>query len=115
MSAKFTVLKSAGRRIDEIYNYTYRQWGETQAKAYITGLFECFEQIAAHKVAWRLIPAEYEVQGYQTRYQKHVVYWRALSDGSIGIAAILHERMNFGDRLKEDISDENAGNESNIC
>lgn len=33
------------------------------------------------------------------RCGKYFIYWKTLNDGSIGIAEILHERMNLGDRL----------------
>lgn len=104
MVNSYRVLKSASYRIDEIYTYTRKNWGETQAQKYITGLFVCFEEIANHKLVWRPIPAAFEVSGYFTRYEKHYIYWREFSDGSIGIATILHERMNLGDRLAEDLS-----------
>ena len=99
----YRVLKSASYRIDEIYNYSWDQWGEEQAKRYIEGLFECFEKIAKREVLWRAIPAEYEVAGYYTSYEKHFVYWRELSDGAVGIATVLHQSMSVRDRLQEDL------------
>lgn len=35
----------------------------------------------------------------------HVVYWRRLSDGDIGIVAIMHERMHQIYRFKGDFRD----------
>jgi len=104
MGSSYRVLKAAGYRIDSIYTYTRDNWGEAQAQKYINGLFVCFENIAKHDVLWQPIPAAYEVSGYYTRYEKHFVYWRELSDGSVGITTILHERMNLGDRLVEDLA-----------
>lgn len=101
--ASYQVLNTASYRIDEIYLYSWDQWGEAQAKRYIQGLFDCFEKIAKREVLWRVIPAEYEVSGYYTHYEKHFVYWRELSDGSVGIATILHQSMSIGDRLLEDL------------
>lgn len=101
--ASYQVLNTASYRIDEIYLYSCDQWGEAQAKRYIQGLFDCFEKIAKREVLWRVIPAEYEVSGYYTHYEKHFVYWRELSDGSVGIATILHQSMSIGDRLLEDL------------
>ena len=65
-------------------------------------MFEAFERIEAHGVASKLIPAEFGVEGFFFRYEHHIVYWRRLSDGDIGIVAILHERMHQIDRFKED-------------
>lgn len=101
--ASYQALNTASYRIDEIYLYSCDQWGEAQAKRYIQGLFDCFEKIAKREVLWRVIPAEYEVSGYYTHYEKHFVYWRELSDGSVGIATILHQSMSIGDRLLEDL------------
>ncbi|PWQ92133.1 type II toxin-antitoxin system RelE/ParE family toxin [Leucothrix pacifica] len=101
--ASYQVLNTASYRIDEIYLYSWDQWGEAQAKRYIQGLFDCIEKIAKREVLWKVIPAEYEVSGYYTHYEKHFVYWRELSDGSVGIATILHQSMSIGDRLLEDL------------
>ncbi len=77
--------------------------GEVQADRYITGMFEAFERIEAHGVASKPIPAEFGVEGFFFRCEHHFVYWRRLSDGDIGIVAILHERMHQIDRYKEDL------------
>jgi len=36
------------------------------------------------------------------RDERHVVYWRRLSNGDVGIVTILHERMRQIDRFRED-------------
>jgi len=99
--AGFRIQDAASYRIDDIYRYTRRKWGETQADTYITGLFESFEKAAARKILSRPVPAEFGVDGYFFRYKKHVVYWRYLDNGDIGIVTILHERMHQIERLKE--------------
>ena len=99
------VQEAASHRLDDIYRYTRDRWGEVQADRYITGMFEAFERIEAHGVASKLIPAEFGVEGFFFRYEHHIVYWRRLSDGDIGIVAILHERMHQIDRFKEDFRD----------
>lgn len=94
--------EAASHRLDEIYRYTRDRWGAEQAESYITGLFETFDQINSHNVMSRPIPADFGVQGYFVRYQRHFVYWRRLSNGDIGIVTILHERMHQMDRFRED-------------
>ena len=96
------VQEAASFRIDEIYRYTRDRWGAQQAERYITGLFDAFDGIADHQTSSRPIPAEFGIQGYFFRYEHHFVYWRFLSDGSIGIVTILHERMHQIDRLRDD-------------
>lgn len=96
------IQEAASLRLDDIYRYTRDRWGEAQADRYITGIFEAFERIETHGVASRPIPAEFGTDGFFFRYERHFVYWRRLSDGDIGIATILHERMHQIDRFRED-------------
>lgn len=93
---------AASHRLDDIYRYTRDRWGEAQANRYVTGLFEAFGRIETHGVASRPIPAEFGVDGYVFRYEKHLVYWRRLSNGDVGVVTILHERMHQIERFRED-------------
>ncbi|MET0047061.1 MAG: type II toxin-antitoxin system RelE/ParE family toxin [Sedimenticola sp.] len=102
--ADFLVLKSAGFRLQEIFNYTRENWGEEQARDYIEGMFERFAQIAAREVIWHPIPAEFEVNGYFTVYEKHYIYWKELSSGQVGIVTVLHERMHQMERFAADLT-----------
>lgn len=76
--------------------------GADQAERYITGLFAAFARIDTHEVLSRPIPAEFGIDGYFFRYERHFVYWRKLSNGDIGIVTILHERMHQIDRFRDD-------------
>jgi len=96
------VQEAASRRLDEIYRYTRDAFGVAQAERYIAGLFEAFGRIESHAVLSRPVPAEFGVDGFFFRYERHVVYWRRLADGDIGIVTILHERMHQIDRFRED-------------
>ena len=98
------VQEGASRRLDEIYRYTRDRWGAAQAERYLTGLFAAFERIEAHGVASRPVPAEFGVEGYVFRYERHFVYWRRLTNGDIGIVTVLHERMHQMDRFRDDAS-----------
>jgi toxin ParE1/3/4 len=98
----FRIQDAAGRRLDDIYTYSLDAWGEAQAQTYVRRLFACFEDIAARRAAWRAIPAEFGVDGFYIRCQNHYVYWRLLSDGTVGIVTILHERMHQIERFRDD-------------
>ena len=100
--ARFLVQEAASHRIDEIYRYTRERWGAAKAESYITGLFEAFEKVETHKVLSRPVPAEFRVEGFFFRYEKHFVYWKHLGNGDIGIVTILHERMHQIERFKDD-------------
>jgi plasmid stabilization system protein ParE len=100
--AKAQIQELASYRLDEIYRYTRDRWGTQQADRYITGLFDAFNGIETHETLSRPIPAEFGIEGYFFRYERHFVYWRWLSNGDIGIVTILHERMHQIDRFQED-------------
>ncbi len=102
--SRFRVQDGAANRIDEIHAYTAHRWGADQADKYIRGLFERFESISARNVSWRPVPAEFGVDGFVCRYEKHTIYWRLLSDGSVGIVTVLHERMHQIERFREDFA-----------
>ena len=101
--AQVRVQEAASYRLDEIYRYTRDRWGVEQADRYINGLFDAFEGIDAHEVASRPIPADFGVEGFYFRYERHFVYWRRLSNGDIGIVTILHERMHQTSRFRDDL------------
>lgn len=96
------IQEAASHRLDEIYCYTRERWGEKQANRYITGLFAAFDKIESHGVVSKPIPAEFAVDGFFFRYEHHVVYWRRLTNGDIGIVTILHARMHQIGRFRED-------------
>ena len=100
--ARIMVLDAASHRIDEIYRYTLKQWGVEQAETYVVGLFDAFERVATHEVLSRPVPAEFGVDGFFFKYEKHFVYWRYLNDGDIGIVTILHERMHQIECFKDE-------------
>ena len=97
------VQEAAALRIDEVYRYSLKRWGADRANAYISGLFETFDQIASGGVLSRPIPAEFGVNGCFFRYERHYVYWKTLTNGDIGIVTVLHERLHQIGRFREDI------------
>ncbi len=100
--AAVRIQEAASHRLDEIYRFTRDPWGADRADRYITGLFEAFDRIESHEVMSSPIPAEFGVDGFFFRYERHFVYWRRLSNGDIGIVTILHERMHQIDRFRRD-------------
>lgn len=95
------IQEAAAFRLDEVYRYTRDRWGEAQAARYIDGLFDIFARLETDSVLSRPIPAEFGIDGYCSRYKSHVIYWRRLSDGSIGIVTVLHVRMHQIERFRE--------------
>ena len=93
---------AAEARLDEIFAYTWETWGEDQADRYVRGLFETFAAIARREIVWRRIPAEFGKDAWYARHERHVIYWKLLPDGAVGVVTILHERMHQLDRFRED-------------
>lgn len=102
--AAVRIQEAASHRLDEIYRYTRERRGRDQAERYIGKLFETFARIETHAVVSRAVPAEFGVDGYLVRCESHVIYWRRLDNGDIGIVTILHRRMHQIDRLREDFA-----------
>jgi toxin ParE1/3/4 len=100
----YRVQERAADRLEEIYRYTQGNWGVEQAERYVRGLFGRFEAISTRSFPWRPVPAEFGVDGFVCRYEKHLIYWRVLSDGSVGIVSILHERMHQIERFRDDFA-----------
>ena len=92
---------AADYQLDQIYDYTADRWGDDQADRYIQALFDYFGKVAAKTIAWRSIPAEFEVDGYVGKFEHHFVYWKQLKGGNIAIVAVFHERMHQIDRLRD--------------
>lgn len=102
--SRVRVQAAAAHRIDDIYRYSVETWGEPQAERYIRGLFARFEAIAARSFPWRPIPAAFDVDGYVCRFEAHVIYWKALVNGDVGIVTVLHERMHQIARFRDDFA-----------
>ncbi|MDR0202958.1 MAG: type II toxin-antitoxin system RelE/ParE family toxin [Delftia acidovorans] len=100
--AAVRIQEAAAWRLDEIYRHTQARWGVKQADRYINGLFDAFARIEAGSIPSRPIPAEFGVDGFFLRHEKHFIYWRWLSNGDIGIVTVLHERMHQINRLRTD-------------
>lgn len=94
--------RAASARLDEIYHYTAREWGAEQAERYLRGLFARLDDLAARRLPWRHIPAEFGVTGFYCRYERHFIYLKMLEDDSLGVVTILHERMHQIDAFRDD-------------
>lgn len=108
---KVRIQEAASWRLDEIYRYTRQHWGEQQAQRYITGLFAAFERIDSHGVPSQPVPAEFGVEGFFFRYERHIVYWKRLANGDVGIVTILHERMHQIGRFRAEFFGEQPSSE----
>jgi toxin ParE1/3/4 len=100
---RYLIQPAASARLEDIYRYTVTQFGRIHADDYLEGAFALFDDIAERRITWRRIPSEFGVEGYMARYRSHFVFWRMRADGQVAILAILHQRMDVGRRLQEDV------------
>lgn len=100
MAAK--IYQAAKERILEIWDYTERMWGEDQADKYVRGLVEAVNAAQGKRHKWRHVMDEALSGVFIMRYQHHYLFFRELSDGTLGVISVLHENMDIPARLRED-------------
>ncbi|MFW5426341.1 MAG: type II toxin-antitoxin system RelE/ParE family toxin [Methylophagaceae bacterium] len=107
--AGYLFYPTADQRQDEIWDYTVGQWDEIQAEKYITELHQHLNNLASNRLLWHtlpnklIIPQDLSLSVYFSRYGNHIIFFRELSSGMIGIMTILHETMDLPVRLSEDL------------
>jgi toxin ParE1/3/4 len=83
--------------LDDIWDYTERNWGAEQAKAYIRLIGAAIQTLATSPARGKA--CDHIREGYR-KYPagSHVVFFR-LTDGVIDVVRILHRRMDFDRHL----------------
>jgi plasmid stabilization system protein ParE len=95
----YSFYPSADVAQDAIWKYTAEIWGEDQADKYIRELHDHLARLANSRSTWRKLAFQLEVKKpwdgdvFISRYRQHFVFFRELSNGRIGVIAILHQRM----------------------
>lgn len=100
MEVKF--LRAAKSRLREIWDYTERTWGESQADSYVRGLVDAIDEASNSRHRWRPVMDEVLPGVYFIRYQRHFIFFRMLAPDALGVISVLHESMNIPMRLRED-------------
>jgi len=89
--ATFELSQAADDDLDEIYIYSYREFGEAKADAYLHSLEKCFEQLAEFPGLGR--PIEHIRAGYFCfPHASHTIFFVKSPDG-IRVVRVLHQRM----------------------
>ena len=90
---RFTLSPRAQADIEEIWNYTVKQWNANQAEVYLRKIKAAIEAIADGP---RLGQPCDEVRAGYRKYPagSHLLFYRMTPDG-IDIVRILHQRMDF--------------------
>ena len=98
--AKFQISKKAWEDIAGIWNYTVEMWSEAQADRYYNILLDACEAIAENTVHGK----HYEEIGknlFGLSIEKHIIFYRIISNDEIEIVRILHKQMDLKNRIKE--------------
>jgi toxin ParE1/3/4 len=89
--AKFELSQAADSDLNEIYIYSYREFGEVTADAYLLSLDQCFQNLAEFPGLGRSI-GHIRSGYFRFPHASHVVFFVEISDG-IRIIRVLHQRM----------------------
>ena len=93
--SNFVLYEPANATLDDIWQYTVKQWGDKQAEEYINGLFDTLERASTHDIPWRTIFQEVYLDAFFVKYKKHYLFFRELEDGLVGVISIIHERRDI--------------------
>jgi len=91
----------AREQIQDIWLYTEKTWGERQATDYVNGLFYLFGVLPDKKHLWRVLSRESLRGAFCAPYREHLVFFRQLPSGDLGILAVLHHRQDIPNHLKD--------------
>lgn len=98
----FILTPGAKQDLTDIAHYTSKKWGTSQALKYATSLDLCFKDIAQGKdISKTVLPDNRAVR--VCRCEHHYVFYLKKDEMSV-ILAVLHERMDLIEQLKERLS-----------
>jgi plasmid stabilization system protein ParE len=93
------IFAAAESRLIEIWDYTFKTWGEDQADAYIRRLVGAIHALDAKRSRWRRVSDKTGLWFF--RHEHHFIFFRELSGGVVGVITVLHESMDIPARIKE--------------
>lgn len=96
------IYRAAQARLLEIWDYTEQTWGEKQANAYIRSLVEAITQAQMERHRWRPLRDRALPGVFFILHEHHYIFFRELSDDTLGVISILHENMDIPARLHKD-------------
>ncbi|MBU2912914.1 type II toxin-antitoxin system RelE/ParE family toxin [Reichenbachiella agariperforans] len=96
---KYKLTNLAVRDLSNIWNYTFDNWSEEQADTYHEQLINAFESIAVNQQLGRNYEGiRRDLFGFKVN--RHIVFYRLISDEQVEITRILHDRMDLKNRPK---------------
>src|SRR5437588_7711298 len=97
MSGGYILSPRAQRDIEEIWDYTAKNWGDDQAESYVLAIQAAIETVARDPRRGRRCD---DLRAGYRKYASgsHVLFYRLVETG-IDIVRILHQRMDFDQHL----------------
>ncbi len=87
----------AEQDLEDIFEYTVREWSLTQAKKYQDSLFSHLNFACANPTIGAVYPYN-KIEYRKLNANKHLVFYRVEKKHCV-VIRILHERMNYNEHL----------------
>ena len=98
--AEYKLTNKAVEGLSKIWNYTFEVWSEKQADKYYNELISSCQEISEDPDLGQNYEGISEhLLGFKTN--RHIVFYRVLSESYVEITRILHERMDLKKRIAE--------------
>ena len=96
--AKVILRQEAIDDLNDIWNYTLEEWSETQADRYYATLeFACTQIGENPHLGKKFEEINNGLLGL--RSGKHIIFYQVVNENEVEVIRILHERMDFKNRL----------------
>lgn len=98
--SKYQFTNKAVEDLTSIWDYTCENWSEEQAEKYYLEIINVCEEIAENKRFGKYYSALIEnLKGVKAN--KHIIFYREITNDLIEIERVLHEKMDLKKRLTE--------------
>ena len=99
---KYVLTKKAVEDLSEIWMYTLEVWSESQADKYYDFLIHSFQELVHNPDSGKKYnELDSGIMGLPVG--KHLVFYRVKRSGDIEIIRILHQRMDYKNRIDEQV------------
>ena len=98
--AKYRFTNKAVEDLSNIWRYTVETWSERQADLYYEMLISCCQDVADHPAFGKRYD-EIAEDLYGFRANRHIIFYRIISQNEIEIVRILHGTMDLKNRIRE--------------
>jgi toxin ParE1/3/4 len=98
--AEYKLTNKAVEDLSKIWDYTFEVWSEKQADKYYNELISNCQEIAESPDLGK----NYEgisTQLLGIKANRHIIFYRTLSENYVEITRVLHERMDLKKRIAE--------------